>query len=463
MELRDYLRIMRRRWLLIVSSMIVAIGVAAAVTFNMTPQYASTAGLFVSTTPSDSNEAYQGSLFSAQRITSYADLATGQELSRRVIERLDLDLEPADLSRQIEATVVPETVNLDITVTDPDPRMAQLVAQTYAEELTGFVDELETPPGRANAPIKLSVVDAAALPETPVSPNPVRNLGLAAVLGLLLGLGLAVLRELLDTSLKGKEDLETITTAPLMADIAFDPKATKRPLITSLDSHAPRVEAFRVLRTNMQFVDVDNQSKVFVVSSSVPGEGKTTTASNLSITLAQAGERVLMIDGDLRRPQVAGMFGLEPVVGLTTVLIGSIDIEDALQETKIENLTVLTSGAIPPNPSELLQSRAMTDVVERARKEYDVIVIDAPPLLPVTDAALLASQADGALVVVRHGKTTRDQLTHSMERLAGVDAKALGIVFNMVPARRRGSGGDYGYGYGYGYGYAPVPGRKRKL
>lgn len=463
MELRDYLRIMRRRWLLIVSSMIVAIGVAAAVTFNMTPQYASTAGLFVSTTPSDSNEAYQGSLFSAQRITSYADLATGQELSRRVIERLDLDLEPADLSRQIEATVVPETVNLDITVTDPDPRRAQLVAQTYAEELTGFVDQLETPPGRANAPIKLSVVDAAALPETPVSPNPVRNLGLAAVLGLLLGLGLAVLRELLDTSLKGKEDLETITTAPLMADIAFDPKATKRPLITSLDSHAPRVEAFRVLRTNMQFVDVDNQSKVFVVSSSVPGEGKTTTASNLSITLAQAGERVLMIDGDLRRPQVAGMFGLEPVVGLTTVLIGSIDIEDALQETKIENLTVLTSGAIPPNPSELLQSRAMTDVVERARKEYDVIVIDAPPLLPVTDAALLASQADGALVVVRHGKTTRDQLTHSMERLAGVDAKALGIVFNMVPARRRGSGGDYGYGYGYGYGYAPVPGRKRKL
>lgn len=461
MELRDYLRIMRRRWLLIVSSVIVAVGVAAVVTFNMTPQYASTAGLFVSTTPSDSNEAYQGSLFSQQRITSYADLATGQELSRRVIDELGLDTTPALLAEQVDTTVVPETVNLDLTVTDPDPAAAQLLAQTFAQQLTGFVNELETPPGRANAPIKLSIVDAAPLPESPVSPQPLRNLALAAVLGLLLGLGLAVLRELLDTSMKTQHDVEEVTDAPVMADIAFDQKATKRPLITSLEPHAPRVEAFRVLRTNMQFVDVDNQSKVFVVSSSLPGEGKTTTACNLAITLAQAGERVLMIDGDLRRPQVAGMFSVEPAVGLTTVLIGSIELEDALQESTIDNLTVLTSGAIPPNPSELLQSRAMTDVVERARKEYDVIVIDAPPLLPVTDAALLSAQADGALVVVRHSKTTREQLRHSLERLAAVDAKALGLVFNMVPVRGR--RGQAGYGYGYGYGYAPEPGRKRKV
>jgi capsular exopolysaccharide synthesis family protein len=220
------------------------------------------------------------------------------------------------------------------------------------------------------------------------------------------------------------------------------------------------VEAFRVLRTNMQFVDVDKDSKVFVVSSSVPGEGKTTTACNLAITLAQAGQKVLMVDGDLRRPQVAGVFEVEPTVGLTTVLIGTIELEDAVQESPVDNLRVLASGAIPPNPSELLQSRTMTEIVERARKEYDVIVIDAPPLLPVTDAALLASQADGALIVVRHSKTTRDQLRHSMERLAAVDARALGLVFNMVPVRRGGT--SHGYGYGYGYGYAPEPGRKRK-
>lgn len=460
MELRDYLRIMRRRWLLIVSSVLVAAGVAAAVTFNMTPQYASTAGLFVSTTPSTSGEAYQGSLFSAQRITSYAHLATGQELARRVTEDLGLEMTPAELAQKVEATVVPETVNMDITVTDADPAVAQRLSQKVAEELTSFVDELETPPGKANPPIKLSIVDAAPLPTSPVSPQPLRNLGLAAVLGLLLGLGLAVLRELLDTTVKTGADVEAVTGAPMMADIAFDARATKRPLITSLESHAPRVEAFRVLRTNMQFVDVDKASKVFAVTSSVPGEGKTTTACNLAITLAQAGERVLMVDGDLRRPQIATMFDLEPAVGLTSVLIGSIDLEDAYQETNIENLTVLSSGKVPPNPSELLQSQAMGEVLDRARKEFDIIVMDAPPLLPVTDAALLASQSDGALVVVRHSKTTRDQLRHSIERLSAVDAKVLGLVFNMVPVRR-GSKGD-AYGYGYGYGYAPEPGRKKR-
>lgn len=459
MELRDYLRIMRRRWKLIVSCMLVAVAAAAAVTFNMTPQYASTSGLFVSTTPSSSSEAYQGSLFSAQRITSYADLATGQELSRRVIEQTGIDLEPAELAAKIEATVVPETVNMDVTVTDPDPRTAQLLSQSVAEELTSFVDELETPPGRANAPIKLSVVDAAPLPTSPVSPQPVRNLGLAAVLGLLLGLGLAVLREMLDTSIKNATDIESATPAPLMAGFNFDPVAVSRPLITELDSHAPRVEAFRVLRTNLAFVDVDNDSKVFAVSSSVPGEGKTTTATNLAITMALAGHRVLMVDGDMRRPQVAGAFDLEPQVGLTTVLIGAIDLEEALQDGPVDSMWVLTSGTIPPNPSELLQSQAMRELLDRARKEFDVIVIDTPPLLPVTDAALIAAQADGALVVVRHGRTTRDQLRLSMDRLEAVDAKALGVVLNMVPPRGR---DQSGYGYGYGYGYAPESGRKRR-
>ncbi|MGH3369641.1 MAG: YveK family protein [Nocardioidaceae bacterium] len=229
MELRDYLRIMRRRWKLIVSCVVVAVGVAAAVTFNMTPQYASTASLFVSTTPTSSTEAYQGSLFSAQRITSYADLANGQELSRRVIDRLDLDMAPATLARKIEATVVPETVNMDVTVTDPSPRTARVLAQTVAEELTAFVDDLETPPGRANAPIKLSIVDAASRPTGPVSPQPMRNLALAAVLGLLLGLGLAVLREMLDTSIKGADDIESATDAPLMAGFNYDPVAVSRP------------------------------------------------------------------------------------------------------------------------------------------------------------------------------------------------------------------------------------------
>ncbi len=463
MELRDYLRIARRRWTLILGCMVAAIAVAGIVTFQMTPQYSSSARLFVSTSQSDSSQAYQGSLFSEQRVTSYADLVSGQELSRRVIENLGIDMEPDELAEKIDATVVPETVIMEISVTDSSPKTAQQLTQAVATELAEYVDELETPPGKTNAPIKASIVDPASLPETPVAPQPTRNLALAAVLGLLLGLGAAVLRELLDTTVKTNEDVVETAQSAVMGNIAYDSHAVKKPLVTDLGSHAPRVEAFRVLRTNLQFVNIDSPSKVFVVTSSVPGEGKTTTSTNLAITLAQAGQRVLLVEGDLRRPKISENLHLETAVGLTTVLVGRIDLEDAIQDYSVENLSVLTSGTIPPNPAELLQSQAMGDALKRMRKMFDVIIIDAPPLLPVTDAALLTSQSDGALLVVRHGKTTKDQLSHSMARLQAVGGRALGVVLNMVPLRRGGDayGDSYGYGYGYGYGYAPEPGRRK--
>ena len=260
------------------------------------------------------------------------------------------------------------------------------------------------------------------------------------------------MRELLDTSIKSTDDIAEATDAAVMAGITFDAATTKTPLVSSLGSHEPRVEAFRVLRTNLQFVDVDNANKAFVVTSSVPAEGKSTTAVNTAITLAQTGQKVLLVDGDLRRPQAAKLLGLDDAVGLTTVLVGRVSVDDALQRHET-GMDVLTSGVIPPNPAELLQSHAMADLLTELRGRYDVIVIDAPPLLPVTDAALIAAQTDGALLVVRHGRTTKDQLHGAVERLAGVNAHALGVVFNMTP-RKSGRGG---YGYGYGYGYAPQP------
>jgi capsular exopolysaccharide synthesis family protein len=215
------------------------------------------------------------------------------------------------------------------------------------------------------------------------------------------------------------------------------------------------VEAFRVLRTNLQFVNVDSPSKVFVVTSSLPEEGKTTTSCNLAVALAQAGQRVLLLEGDLRRPKISEHLNVEEAVGLTTVLVGRIGLADAVQPSGVPGLDVLPSGATPPNPSELLQSNAMHDVMDRLRKDYDVIVVDAPPLLPVTDAALLTAQSDGALLVIRHGKTTKDQVQHAAERLEAVDGRLVGAVLNMVPRRR--SGDTY---YGYGYGYAPERGRR---
>ena len=417
--------------------------------------------MFVSTADQSTSTAYQGGLFATQRVASYADLVNGRELAQRVIDELGLDVEAADLTKQITATVVPETVILEIAVQDPSPRRAQIIAKSASEQLKEFVNELETPPGKANAPIKATVVDSASLPESPVSPQPVRNLGLGVVLGLLLGLGLAVMRELLDTSVKSPEDVAELTETPVLGGILFDPQAPKRPLLTHLDSHSPRVEAFRILRTNLQFVDIDRDKKVVVVTSSLPGEGKTSTASNVALALHNAGQRTLLVDGDMRRPQLATLFELEPAVGLTTVLLGRMDLADAIQNHGASGLDVLTSGNLPPNPAELLQSHAMNQLLKEVREEYDVVVIDAPPLLPVTDAALIAAQVDGAVVVVRQGKTSRDQLTHSMERLEAVGARPLGIAMNMVPAGRRNkSYGGYGYGYG-SYGYGPEKGRRR--
>ena len=456
MELRDYLRIARRRWLLIAGVVAACVALAALITTQMTPIYASTARVFISTTPSgDSGEAYAGGMFAEQRVGSYADVLGGLQLSERVIQELDLDMSPAALSEKIEASVVPETVVLKVTVSDPDPQQAQRINAELVTQLRAFVSELETPPGKNNPLLKATVVDPPRLPSAPVSPQPLRNLALGLVLGLLLGLGLAVLRELLDNSVKAVRDVPALAEVPILAHLAFDPAVQKQPLISNLPSHAPRAEAYRILRTNFSFIDVDHASKAFVVTSALPGEGKSTIAINAAIAMAEAGQRVLLLDADLRRPQVETVLRLAGGVGLTTLLVGSASVDEVLQVHAESGLHVIAAGSVPPNPAELLQSRTMHEVLDDLRSRYDVIVIDAPPLLPVTDAAVLASITDGAVLVVRHGKTTRDQLTQAVARLESVESAPLGVILNMVPVKSGKRYGYGGYGYGYGYGYGP--------
>jgi capsular exopolysaccharide synthesis family protein len=452
-ELNDYWHTIRHRWKVVLLSLLVVVGVAGFLTWQATPQYASTSRIFVSTSESDTNSLLAGGTFATQRVASYADLVGSRQLASRVSDSLGGSMDPDELTQQVTAEVVPETVILQITATDSDPETARDLAQGYAEGLQELVADLETPTGRSNALIKASIVDNAQVPTEPVSPQPLRNLGLAVVLGLLLGVGLAVARELLDTSITGTDDVDQVTEAPILGNIHSNTASARREPRMSLTEATPWAEAFRVLRTNMQYVEVDHDQKVFVVTSSFPGEGKSTIATSLAVTMSLAKHRVVLVEADLRRPQIAQRLGLDDAVGTTSVLIGQVPLADALQPYGSTGLQVLTCGPIPPNPAELLQSVAMEKLVGDLRDDFDVVIIDGPPLLPVTDAALLSARADGALIVLRHGKTTRDQLSHAVERVEAVDAKVIGIVFNMAPAKKAGRG------YGYGYGYTQEAGR----
>ena len=381
---------------------------------------------------------------------SYADVVESYLLAEQVVDAEGLDVAPQALQGRVSASVVPDTVLLDIVLTSADAAEAQALAAAYAEQFIELVAELEEQPDGGEALVSARVINPALLPTNPVSPRPLLTIGLAVVLSLLAGVTVGTIRDTLDTTIKSPQDVSDISGSPGLGVIAYDPEAAKKPLVVDVSPHSPRAEAFRQLRTNLQFIDVDSDKKVIAVTSSVSTEGKTTTAVNLALALAEAGVRVLLVEGDLRRPRVAELLGLIGEVGLTNVLLGEIDLETALQSVGESGLTVIASGPRPPNPSELLQSRAMTDLLKELRGLADVVLIDAPPLLPVADAAILSTIADGALLVVRHGYAKRDQVHQSVMNLTKVDARLLGTILSMSPSRAASS-----YGYGYGYGEPP--------
>lgn len=442
MDFKDLLRMLQRRWKTVASVIAAALIIAAALAVMATPIYHSTSKVFISTDASGASsvDQYSAALFSTARVQSYADLATSGELMEKVIKELKLNLTPDELSKKIVATVPTNTVIIQIEVRDPSARVAQQIAQSEAKQLTSYITDLEAPAGSSSSPIKATITDKAQFDGSPVSPNITLNIAIALLMGLLIGFALAVLRDVLDTTVKTHEDIEEAVDAPVLAHVGYDPNVPRSPLLTDRDADAGRAESFRLLRTNLQFLDLDRNPRSFVITSSVAGEGKTSTSVNLAIALAQAGRRVLLVDGDLRRPHVAKLLNLESAVGLTTVLVGRSELSASIQHHN-SGVDVLSTGPIPPNPTEILQSLAARDLFKLLHDTYDNLVIDAPPLLPVADAAILATDADGAIMVVRHGKTTKEQSKQAVARLRTVGAHLFGAVANMTPRR----GSEYNY------------------
>jgi len=450
MTIQDYLRVLREQWVVVVSVAVLAVIAAGAVGFLRPPEYTAKVTMYVSAQTGDTEDtAYQGSLLSQQRVTSYVEFVNSIRVSGEVIRRLDLPQTPEELAGQITASSALDSVLIDVAVTDPSPERAAQVANAVGNVFTSLVDELERPTTADGVPpVVVRVVQPAEEPTAPSSTGLPVTLALGLLAGLAVGVSAALARNTLDTSVKSPERLREVAQAPILGTIAYDPQVPKRPLTLHEDPQSPRSEAFRQLRTNLQFVDVDHRRKVIVVTSSVPGEGKTTTVCNVAIAMAAAGSRILVIEADLRRPKVADLLGVERSVGLTTVLAGQVRVEQAIQPWAGGRFDVLASGPLPPNPSELLASEHIEDLLEELREQYDMVLLDSPPLLPVTDAAAVAPATDGAILVCRFKQTSQGQVKASVEALKAVSAPLLGTVFTMVPSSGSGAYAQHSSGSG---------------
>lgn len=445
MELRDYMRVLRRNWILIVAGTLTGLLAGGAASILVQPTYTAETQLFVAIQGSGSiQELQQGNTFSQARVQSYVKTVESPVVLQPVIDTLGLAKTADELSSSVTATTDLNTVLITIAVSDTSPVQAAAVARAVADSLIQAVDTLEKPRTGGASPVSLSVIKPAIAPPSPSAPNTKRNLAIGLLLGLATGLGTAALRTATDNRIRGELDLRRVTDAPLLGGISFDQDAVKKPLLTQATAQSPRAESFRQLRTNLQFSNVSGRAKTVLVTSSLPGEGKSTTATNIAIAMAQAGQTVCLVDADLRRPMINEYLGLDRSAGLTTALVGAAEVDDLLQPWGEDSLYVLTSGQIPPNPSELLGSDEMKNLVVRLEQAFDTVVIDAPPLLPVTDAAVLSQHVSGIVIVVGAQKIKRQDLEKSLSALELVGATILGVVLNRLPVK-----GPDSYEYSY--------------
>jgi capsular exopolysaccharide synthesis family protein len=454
-DLQEYLRIITKQWWLLALGCLLGFAVSLALGLSTARTYTAGAQIFVATAGAgDVAQLAQGNVFTEARVQSYVSIADSPAVTDAVVSQLRLPMSSAQLARQISAAAPQNTVLINIRVTSGSAAQAALLANAVAVRFTTVVADLEDTSNSGRSPVKLTVTHPATTPTSPTSPRLALDIGLGLLVGLAAGFGLAVLRRSLSSSVNSAVDLEAAADAPVLTVVGFDKRIAEEPVSFRADPHGPRAEAFRQLRTNMQFINVDRRPRTIAVTSCLPEEGKSLVALNLAVALAEAGFAVCLVEADLRRPTLAGTLGLVGEVGLTTLLIGSAGLAEVTQ--RAGNLSVVTSGPIPPNPSELLISEQARTVLAEIAAGYDYTIIDTAPLLPVADAAEVAALADATILVARSGRTTRGQVARGVEVLARVNERLVGCILNMARGRPTDS-----YLYSYGRAYRPAPGHSR--
>ncbi|MFD2797246.1 polysaccharide biosynthesis tyrosine autokinase [Promicromonospora vindobonensis] len=445
MELAEYANVLRRRWPVIVGSALLAALAAFGWAWTTPPSYTATAKVYVSLNTGEStSDLLQGSTYVQNLIESYAALTDMPVVLDPVADDLGPDMTGRELAEAVSADSPLNTSIIEISVVDGAPDRAADIADAVAQQLSATVVDLSPATSTGGQTIAVTVVSPAEVPQYPSAPRTRLLTAAGGAAGLALSIAIVLLWTVLDTRIRSAKDLELVSegTALLGSIPVVKRKAARVP--ATQDPLSTRAEAYRRVQTNLSFVDATTPARVLVVTSSVPAEGKSTTAINLASTFAESGSRVLLIDGDMRRPSVAPTLGLEGAAGLTTALVGRATMANLVQRYGPGPLDILPLGPIPPNPHQLIASDATRDLLAAARSAYDVVIIDAPPLLPVSDAAVLSTMADGVVVVVGARRVRRQQLTQALHALAGVEAPVLGLILTFAP--RSGPGGTY-YGY----------------
>lgn len=460
MTLLDFVRFTRANLLRLVIAALLGAGIALGYAMTLPKVYVADASGFVQASPErqTSGEVWTSNALAGSRADAYRYLVSSRAVAAVVIAELGLAASPAEVAARVSATVEQGSNIIKVTATGPTPRQARDVADATVRATAQEANRIEL--GDAARPgaqplVKIVPVESALLPAAPVAPNlPKYGLagglaGLGAMYVLLLG------RRLLDTRVRSVRDVEEQSGVPVLGIIAQAPELKTGAGSAGTNSLGIAGEGFRQLRTNLRFVSVDHPPRSIVVTSPAPGEGKSTVSATLARVLGAAGQATVIVDADLRRPALAGIFERDGTLGLSQVLSGQLSLADALQQTGHPNVQFIPAGRIPPNPSELLGSHRMRLLIDELAADH-LVIMDAPPLLPVTDAGLLAAGSDGAILVLRVGRTHKEQLAFCAKVLRQVGGTTLGAVLNFAPKKAMGQiayGDGYGRGRGYGYGY----------
>lgn len=434
-KIREYARLVARGWYKIVVIALLCGCVTVAFGFMQTPKYVSAASIYVTTASEDDTQAaYQGTLASQQKVASYMKLATSESVLERASTKLGRGTSVQKLRDMLKTSTTPNTVMFEVAAKDSDPVFAAAVANAVSDSLVDYVGEIEVPNSGGRALAKLTVVSPAVVPTSPAEPNIARNSLYAFAVGIILGVAFVLAERAFNGRISSISDVEgSVREIPVLSAVPNDSDLShSRSIAFDQSGSSASAEAYRRIRSNLVYASVDSPATTLAITSFDAGDGKTTTAINLAIAFAELGRRVVLVDGDFRRPKVSDCLGLSGSIGFTNAILKPSDFADYVQASNIEGLDVLASGEVPPNPAELLGSDSAGLVLGQLRGSYDFVIVDTAPLGPVSDVLVLTPTVDAFVLVVKAGRTRVRDLTAAARGLRAVGGRIAGVVLNAA-------------------------------